>query len=328
MNDLKEHTVEYEAYLIKLAETNIAKGVIEEPRIYTETFFTNGEDIEEAQADSLTFVNGEKFPVRILYMTANCTAGQGEGSLPAAGVFGERAIQTIGLRMRFHDQFYMRPQFTRLPNWSTHVVASSDANSPFTSSHKTWRPVVLSARDSFQVQVKPTGGLLSIPDPSEDVPWQFTTTFTGVGIFSKRPYILSSKKQLVDLTTVQLDVADFKNDGAEPILITDVTHNAVAILENAPVVPVLPFVSVGVKQIGNGTNADWVVSKPGVGNLAAAPVWGSYSGRALVHRFPGQGLIWEPGEGIEITVNQELPQALQPLPTFTNIALVGYIAIQ
>lgn len=327
MNDLKEHTVEYEAYLIKLAETNIAKGVIEEPRVYTETLFTTGGDnFKEAQADSLTFVNGEKFPVRILYMTAN-TVSQTDDALVAAGLYGERLIQTIGLRLRFHDQFYMRPQFTRLPNWGTHVVASSDSNSPFTSSHKTWRPVVLSARDTFQVQVKAVQPLTGGPVPSEDEPWQLTTTFTGVGIFSKRPYILSSKKQVVDLTTVQLDVADFKNDGAEPILITDVTHNAVAIAENAPVVPVLPFMHVGIKQVGNGTNADWVVGKPGTDNLAAAPVWGSYSGRALVHRFPGQGLIWEPGEGIEVTINQELDSAIEAA-TFTNIALVGYIAIQ
>ena len=56
-------------------------------------------------------------------------------------------------------------------------------------------------------------------------------------------------------------------------------------------------------------------------------MWGSYSGRALVHRFPGQGIIWEPGEGIEVTINQELDSAIEAA-TFTNIALVGYIAIQ
>jgi hypothetical protein len=111
-------------------------------------------------------------------------------------------------------------------------------------------------------------------------------------------------------------------------LITDITHNAVAIVEDAPVVPVLPFVHVGVRQVGNGTNADWVVGKPGTDNLAAAPAWGSYSGRALVHRFPGQGLIWEPGEGIEVAINQELPRALDDTISYTNISLVGYIAVQ
>jgi hypothetical protein len=325
---MQEYTPEYEAHLIKLAETNIFFNDTATTEIYTETLsiLPGLTEQKEAVSDPLTFMNGEKFPVRILYMTANTVGATGD-NLVAEGLFGERLIQGIGLRMRFHDQFYMRTSFTRLANWGTHVTASSDNNSYYTSSHKTWRPVVLSARDSFEVRVKAVQPLAAFPQPSEDNPWQVTTTFTGIGIFSKRPYVLSGSTILESAMTMQLDVGDFKNDGAEPILITDVTHNAVRFTDAGTLTPVLPFVNIGIKQIGNGTNADWVVSKPGEPNLAPAPVWGSYSGRALVHRFPGQGLIWEPGEGITLGINQTFGADLDA-GTFTNIALVGYIAIQ
>ena len=332
---MQENTPEYEAYLIKLAETNIANGVIEEPRLFTERLQTT-QSGGPVNADPAVFMNGEKFPVRIMYMAMNVVGVEG-GQQPVTpgGFLGENYAQAVGMRLRFHDQFYMRPEFSPLGNWGTQINASSDANNLFTSSHKTWRPVVLSARDSLEVRARAAPGVFSglgVPfEPTQDSPWRVTATATGVGIFSKRPYFLSSTLLLEDLTIQQFDGLDFKNDGAEPILITDVTYSAV--LERLPgvntqAISVAPLVEVGCRQIGNGTNASWVVNGPGQPNMAPIPNWGTYSGRALIHRFPGQGLIWEPGEGIDISVTNIGYALTNDCTIDTTISLVGYIAIQ
>ncbi len=329
---MQENTPEYEAYLIKLASTNIANGVIEEPRLFTERLQTT-QDSGPVTADPAVFVNGEKFPVRIMYMSMNVVGREADQAPGYAGGFlGENYAQAVGLRLRFHDQFYMRPEFSPLGNWGTQINASSDANNLFTSSHKTWRPVVLSARDSLEVRARAAPGVFGgVIEPNPEVPWRVTATATGVGIFSKRPYFLSSTLNLNDLTVRQFDGLDFKNDGAEPILITDMTYSAVIDalgLPNSGAASVAPLVEVGCRQIGNGTNASWVINGPGQPNLAPIPNWGTYSGRALIHRFPGQGLIWEPGEGIDLAVTN-LGFALQNDVTIdTTISLVGYIAIQ
>jgi len=337
---MQENTPEYEAYLIKLAETNIAKGVIEEPRLYTERLQTTNES-GPVNADPAVFVNGEKFPVRLLYMTMNVVGKRADGDAFPGGFLGEQFSQAVGLRLRFHDQFYMRPEFVPLGNWGTQINTSSAANNLFTSSHKMWRPVVLSARDTLEVRARAAPGVFTgslepgSGQQGEPAPWRVTATATGVGIFSKRPYFVSSTLRLVDGTVRQFDGLDFKNDGAEPILITDLSYSA--ILDRLEIPPgsdftpaqsVAPLVEVGVRQIGNGTNASWVINGPGSPNMAPTPNWGTYSGRALVHRFPGQGLIWEPGEGIDLTVQQLGYAAENPVSIDTTISLVGYIAIQ
>ena len=58
----------------------------------------------------------------------------------------------------------------------------------------------------------------------------------------------------------------------------------------------------------------------------AASLLGVRSGRAVVHQFPGDGLIWEPGEGIDLRI-QGFPD-LEEIPNVdVNIALTGYITI-
>ncbi len=335
---MQENTPEYEAYLIKLAETNIAKGVIEEPRLYTERLQTQY-DSGPVNGDPAVFINGEKFPVRLLYMTMNVVGKRSNQQVYPGGFLGEQYAQAIGLRLRFHDQFYMRPEFVPLGNWGTQINTSSAANNMFTSSHKMWRPLVLSARDTLEVRARAAPGVFTGTlqpgggGPGEEPRWRVTATATGVGIFSKRPYFLSSSLLLVDETVRQFDGLDFKNDGAEPILITDITYSALvdSLREDGDFTPaqsVAPLVEVGVRQIGNGTNASWVINAPGSPNMAPMPNWGTYSGRALVHRFPGQGLIWEPGEGINLAVQQIGYGAENPITIDTTISLVGYIAIQ
>jgi hypothetical protein len=318
--DLNPNTKEYESYLIKLASENIARGVIEEPRLYYEALSIDTSEGNPIPvfADANTFVNGEDFPVRITHMVTSTRVTDFDretGALTPA----EDTIQQVGMQLRFHDQFYMNETFVPIPCWGTQVNASSDVINPGTSSLRPWRPFVLSVRDALVVTLRAlvlteTGAIPA------------AVTITGVGLLSKRPYLFSGTVLLSTLAQTTIPPENFKNDGAEPVLITDITVNAAAGVDDTTAIGDLRNIEMGVRQIGNGTNADWVVSAPSQPNLCLGSLWGTYSGRGLVHQFPGNGLLWEPGEGILVSASA-LPYTSEVL-TNVGIALVGYIAIQ
>jgi hypothetical protein len=89
--------------------------------------------------------------------------------------------------------------------------------------------------------------------------------------------------------------------------------------------------SVGIRQIGNGTNAAWVagpVNDPDlVPDMVPAVLLGQQSGRAIVHRFPGHGLLWAPGEGITAEIQNQLIGD-DAFGASMHIGLLGYIAVQ
>jgi len=54
---------------------------------------------------------------------------------------------------------------------------------------------------------------------------------------------------------------------------------------------------------------------------------GTHGGRALVHRFPGDGFVWEPGEGVEIDAfNNNV--TVTPGPIALGVGMLGYIAVR
>jgi hypothetical protein len=147
----------------------------------------------------------------------------------------------------------------------------------------------------------------------------------GVGIESKRPYFLSGSVVLEDTVTQHVPSEQFRNRGAEPILITNVTSNVQGNVQQPLSFGDARQIEVGIRQVGNGTNAAWVVSAPGTPNMAQAPLWGAYSGRAVVHEFPGPGLLWEPGEGINVAVRRS--ENTQETMT-VGISMIGSIMVQ
>lgn len=322
--DLNPNTKEYESYLIKLATETIDKGVIEEPRLYYETLaIIASADAGQTPvfADASTYVNGEDFPVRITHMVLSTAVdGQDDEETPVVLTPPEDTIQRVGLQLRFHDQFYMNDTYVPIPCWGTQVNASSDTINPGTASLKPWRPLVLSVRDTLVVNLR----LRQYVSSLGGVP--VTVTVTGVGLLSKRPYLMSGGQVLTNTSQLNIPPENFKNDGAEPILITDLTINVAAGIDDTTAIGDARNVEVGVRQVGNGTNAEWVVSSPSQPPLCLASCWGTYSGRALVHQFPGNGLVWEPGEGILVSASA-LPY-IPDLVTTVGVALVGYIAIQ
>lgn len=322
---------EYNSYLQRLAEKNAVQGVMYEPRIFYDAIDLDGALPTRSQDG--VFRNGGRFPIRITHMTAAMA------SVDALGAAQDpRLLQRVGGYFMFHGQYYMNPpqqltaatpqQPTSLAAWANVLSAGPDVISRGTSAQKFIHPFILSVRDTLKVTVQ------LVDSPA--YPIRVTVSFTGVGIISRQPYFLSGFTDIpVGTAQVDIDTTRFLNDGAEPILVTDMTINSHSPENLNDPTGDAAFTLVQVKQIGNGTNEDWAAGpvgtnqewSPGVGitNLCPSILWGSYSGRALVHRFPGDGLVWEPGEGIDLYL-QALADDTED--TKVMVGLVGYVAVQ
>lgn len=299
-------------HLIKLAAENIDHGVIEEPRFYFDQI-TLQSILSKNDPDA--FINKEEFPVRITHALFGLRTYD-DGTIPE-----ERLLQKAGVRMVFHDQYYQSRAFAPVPMWVTEVTAGAPALSQGFSTYTFDRPVILSARDSLRVQV----ALESDPDGSQRV----SVAVHGVGLQSKRPYFFSSFRDLNNTTPIVLPQGDFRNDGAEPVALTD--------LVIATSAPTGDFVGAGdirtvrlqVAQLGNGTGRNWCGTPILQSSGATIPqmpahLWGMSQGRAVVHRFPGQGLLWEPNEGVTMeAVALDTDAADEDL----LICLAGYISL-
>src|SRR5574342_548594 len=145
MNVPERGTQEYIDYVLRLSERGVLReGVVNEPRVFFDEIAINPDGQETAGSPGV-FVNGEQFPIRLTHMLAcvrylNAAAQQ--------GVDSPLNIQRCGLRMIFHDQFYMNSVHLPVPVWGNKIVAGSDASG---SAVSTWdfvengQPFVLSA---------------------------------------------------------------------------------------------------------------------------------------------------------------------------------------
>lgn len=275
-------------HLIKLASENIDRGVIEEPRFFFDQITLTS---ILSKNDPNAFLNGEEFPVRITHAIFGFRTPD-SGAIPE-----ERLLQKAGVRMVFHDQYYQSRQFAPVPLWASKVTTGPTALAQGFATYTFDRPVILSARDSLRVQV----ALEFEPDGAKRI----SVGVHGVGLQSKRPYFFQSYRDVGDAIPIVLPTGDFRNDGAEPIGLTDLVISVSA--------PTGDFVGAGdirtvrlqVRQVGNGTGRDWagtpVLQATGVPiPQMPAHLWGTTQGRAVVHRFPGEGLLWEPNEGVQM----------------------------
>lgn len=289
----------YVDWLVKLAEKNLREGIIEEPRLYYDFAEMPSSAPFTVPFTNNVFRNGEQFPVRITHMIA--TIAPTFGGSPAGEFSDERLIQHVALRMRWHDTDYMSSFFMPLPLWSNKVVGGAEATQQGSTSWVLDRPLILSARDSLRVQTQ----LVADADDPRNV----MMAFSGIGLLSKRPYLFgSSPITLENDALTQIPSRGYINDGAEPVAITDLTTQVTGVLTDANPAGDARRCCWGIRQIGNGTQSDWLIGPNGappavVGNLfCPGSLLGISTGRSIVHRFPGDGIVWEPGEGIQAEI--------------------------
>jgi hypothetical protein len=333
---MDENSYDYQQYMIKLQESNVLSGITNEPRVFYDTIQT-GIPLAEVQGHPEVFRNGEDFPIRITHCLMALKRLRFDAEEEENVPVDPRNIQRMGVRLKFHDQYYMnryasnpiagtqRQVFVPAPAWALNPTAAAEIISFGSSAWQFQRPFILSVRDTIRVDLQ-----LDEAPTVEEVSFPVTVSFTGKGVLSSRPYFFSGMLFIGDAQRQTLDTENFKNDGSEPVMITNMTVNVSGASSDADSTGDISRVSVGIRQIGNGTNAAWVsgpVNEPGlVPDMVPAVLLGQQSGRAIVHRFPGHGLLWAPGEGITAQVQNLTGGAI--LGASVHIGLLGYISVQ
>lgn len=302
--------------IVRLASHNLTHGVIEEPRGYFDVFTLNPTG-QPTNGTPEVFVNGEQFPVRLLWATF-ALVPQWDATPVALGT-DPRLIQRVGARFRFHDTFYMASDFAPCPLWINRVVGAADSVTQASSSIVFDRPVVLADRDSIRVEVQ----LQSAPTTPRTV----YVAFTGTGMVSKTPYFFEAEVELSDTIPQYLNPTGYRNDGVEPVALTTMVVKCSAEEEDASGVGDIRQLAINVRTIGNGTQADWFrgpQTVPLTLNDIPAQLLGINTGSAIVHRFPGEGVLWEPGQGITIEM-EALNSVVEGLDV--GVHLFGYISV-
>lgn len=329
--------------LVKLAAKNIDKGIIEEPRVYYDVITLEQPAVgvtpgEISVGDSEAFINREQFPVRITHMSAQLLWKSVDGTIVG---LDESKIQGAGLVLRHHDEYYQSSLFLPVPQWANQYVALSPA---ITMSSSTWelpRPVILSARDSLRVEVATVLDLADYFAPSTLDGIQATVAFTGTGLLSGRPYMFGASVELPNEPGQKrlFDPTQLRNNGAEPVALTNMTLSQPGFTITTDAVPQfiggnIRLLDVQIRQQGNGTNADWFrgPSVPVHRPRCPAGLLGYNGGRSVIHRFPGDGLIWEPGDGIVPQLRalvEDLEETVGELDVMPDVAisLMGYLSV-
>lgn len=310
----------YVDHVISLGQGMIRSGVINEPRLYFDEITPDANSTVITAGQPETFYNGEQFPVRITHMLASVRY---LNSATPQMVANQLDIARLALRLQFHNSFYMNPNPLPLTLWGNKVVAAPEA---FSAGNAHWdfiangQPFVLAVRDTMIVRV----GLQDTAAPATPVP--VDVAFHGIGALSKRPYIFTGHILLAAPGDVDISNPDFRNDGSEPVIITDLTVTVSAITGSSDPTGAIGRIRIGIKQVGNGTQANWFSGPQNLVPPAPRPqatLLGLTTGRAVVHQFPGDGLYWEPGEGI----TAEVRATVNNLTAVLCLGFAGYIMV-
>jgi hypothetical protein len=305
---------ELRAYLVKLAAGKVEKGILQEPRAYYDIFAVNDDGTPTA-GNAEIFRNGEDFPV----MLKHVVFGLGALSQDGKNTQDPRNIGFIGVNFRWHDQFYMNPSFNSAPSWGNVHNAGPQ---PIVVSTAAWKfpvPFIMSARDTLKIDCQ------ALVSPPQDEPFQFQMNFNGIGMLSGRPYVLSGQVNLPDQQESALPTQYLRNDGGEPIVVVDGTANLSSPEGDLDPQADISQVAFNVRQIGAGTNAQWFQgpNNTGLPELMPAHLFGVTMGRVIVHKFPGDGMMLNPGEAFSVAAQA----SKHDLGAILNIAAFGYLIV-
>ena len=313
-------------YVRKLAARNLkeADARLFEPRLFADHFAFDG-DQQRIFADPDVFRNGEKFPMRITHIIVGVEyEAQTTIETPPRG--DERAIQRYGLRIRAHDTYYMNALSTPLPLWANTPIAASDVITYAQACWRLERPVILGNRDTFEIKV----ALIFDPGASTE---RVACAVDGVGLYSRQPKRLTGYIDLTDTLEHAIDSDDFRNDGTEPFEIHTITLHHTPATNSGNPVGNLRNVRARMRINGNGTNQWWDWRRNGAVASAGGAAWtdqlipahlfGVQTGRAVVHRLPGDGWLWYPNEGVTVEMEAFVTSRSDTL----WLAMAGYIMV-
>lgn len=311
---------DYADFVIRMATGGSLKaGILNEPRVFYDVIPLSQDDTLIIGGNPGVFVNGEQYPIRISHMSAALAYLDQESH-----VAFDADIQRAAMRLIFHDTFYMNASFVPLPLWGNVPVAPPEAIAQGISHWnlvENGNPFVLSARDTLVVTVQLNDATLA------DYPANLV--LAGIGALSKRPYLFNSEAILTGPQRTNLNSVDLRNDGIEPVVITDITVTAGPTLTSTDPRGDISAISLNIVQSGNGTGAKWFIgpqTPPPPIPLMPAQLLGFSTGRAVVHQFPGDGLLWNPGDGISVEV-QTRPLRSDGSTPILCLALGGNIMV-
>lgn len=299
---------------------------IVEPKVFFDKFAFNGVLTESygTGADGTIFRNGFKYPIQIRYIVAAMLETSDKQANPVLG--DERMVQRYGMRIFDHGSYYMEGEYIPLPLWDNKVTAAADIISRSIAVWHFDHPFLFASRDTMEVRVA-----LTLPTATTR---RVSATFEGFGKISKVPYIFTGFTviALADGTSeVVIPPGFFRNEGLEPVVITTMTLTCGP--DDADVDPTgdIRDLNVAVRQVGYGTNQDWVTgpSVPILLDKVPAVLLGASEGRCIIHTLPADGWIWEPNEGVTVQVQQQVTNP--PTPTRNGetvlIGMLGHLLV-
>lgn len=307
----------FDKYVKRLAERNKAEAEAQlfEPRAYWDEYAFDG-STQVVQGASDAFRNGERFPIRITHLTAAMRYSTDVNQTPVGG--DERLVQRYGLRVKSHGTYYQNQEHTPLPLLHNVVNGASPVSTAAQSSWKLPKPVVIGNRDALEARVE----LIAIGDETTE---RVTVTFNGVGLYSRLPKRLVGTLEISDTDEHVIDANQLRNDGREPIEITEVVvHHAPSVDVTNPV-GLVRKVRLRIRNPGgNGTGQWWVVGPAtATSQLVDAPLVGVTCGRAVIHKLPCDGWLLYPGEGFDTEMRSYVPTRIETV----LLGALGYVIV-
>lgn len=278
--------------IIDAAHEQLDTGVIYEPRGYPVIFQNGfggptaapGQEFQPAN-DQPYLTNGEQFPVKITHVVLGST-------LPEVAL---EFVQRVGLRFRYHDNYFPNPFFTPLPAWQNKPSALPLYLNRGTAVWTFDKPNILSAQDTLKVTMRSV---------SADVAMTASVVFHGFGLFSRRPYMVAGTATLpASHQPVDVNAIVYRDDSSEPIALFQmvVTVKGTVSFQNPQSQGDLRGVEIQVKQSGNSSRANWLQpirsnDRQFATDQLPASLIGAHGGNQIVHKLD-EPWIWNPGEG-------------------------------
>lgn len=317
---MAQQKMEMKEYQHRLAQRNLAEAdaVLFEPRVLYDVFTFDG-STEYVFANPAIFRNGERWPIRITHIMAQMLYEADDAQSPVGG--DERLVQRYGMRIKAHGTYYMNSEHVPLPLWHNQPAAASDVA---TLSQTTWKlnqPFIMGNRDTVQVEAS------LIVATSSETTQRISVALEGVGRYTRTPKRFVATRSFTDAdgtNAVTLDIDSFRNDGTEPFEIHKITVNHVPDTGTADPTGTIRGVRIRMRNNGNGTGSWWIAGAPALANdRVPAPLFGTETTRAIVHRLPGKGWLWYPNEGVRPELRSFVPSREESVV----IALVGHLMV-